>query len=181
MLGFRHLECGLAIAGLLSAIAVAGGASAATIDWTLATTNLENGGIWGDVTISGDLTTDTKNSNTNSSIQITEYAGFMNQSVSGPINGPGYQYTYDTGIPCVLAGCSGDIIGYVDFSIGKPFGDKQQYVYASLNDSGRDFAGYVLATPDVPEPASWALLSLGVFGVGSILRRRRESRVAATA
>jgi hypothetical protein len=169
MKGFRRLMCGLAIAGLLCGAAPVGSASAATIDWTLETTNLQNGGIWGYVTVSGSLTTSTTSTQTSSSIQITEYAGFMDQSVSGPINGPGYSYTYDTGIPCVLAGCTGDIIGYVDFTLSPPIGDTQQYLGAFLNDSGRDFSGNILATPSVPgtpEPATWALMLLGFVALG---------------
>jgi hypothetical protein len=169
MKGFRRLTCGLAFAGLLSGTVLGGSASAATIDWTLASTDLQNGGIWGYVTVSGSLTTSTTSSQTSSSIQITEYAGFMDQSVGGPINGPGYSYTYDTGIPCVLAGCTGDIIGYVDFTLGVPIGDTPQYIGAFLNDSGRDFSGNILATPSVPstpEPATWTLMLLGFVALG---------------
>ncbi len=42
--------------------------------------------------------------------------------------------------------------------------------------SGNNYIGLdnvVLAA--VPEPASWAMLMLGIFGAGAVLRRRRES------
>lgn len=175
MKGFRCF--GLALAGLLAGTVFAGSASAEIIDWTLASTNLPDGGFWGDVTVSGTLTTSTTSSQTSSSIQITEYGGYMDQSVSGPINGAGYSYTYDTGIPCTLYGCTGDIIGSVYFTLSPPIGDTQQYLSAFLNDSGRDFSGSILATPSVvstPEPATWALMLVGFLALGHQGYRRMK-------
>ena len=52
--------------------------------------------------------------------------------------------------------------------------------YDNVNDCDRACStSQTFATPGVPEPASWALMIIGVAGIGASLRSSRKSALAA--
>ena len=55
----------------------------------------------------------------------------------------------------------------------------QQTFFGTTTDLGINAAFSIDGTAGVPEPASWALMLLGVSGVGAALRTRRRKAVAA--
>ncbi|MGH6992790.1 MAG: PEPxxWA-CTERM sorting domain-containing protein, partial [Caulobacteraceae bacterium] len=54
--------------------------------------------------------------------------------------------------------------------------ERESGVYAGDGQITIDFV-----SPAVPEPASWAMLTLGFFGAGAALRGRRKGRAVLTA
>jgi hypothetical protein len=67
-----------------------------------------------------------------------------------------------------------DILG--DTSAGQASGETFNTLETA--DYGTVFRGVALVTP-VPEPATWAMMMLGLFGLGGMLRHRRRATVAA--
>jgi hypothetical protein len=172
-----------AIAGLAAAC-LAAGAPAATITWSLSDADMPSY-LFGTITqVTGSFTTDSTDNSfdkTTSDITVTDPYG-KSFNFSGPIGGPDYMQTFDTGYPCVIAGCTGDIIGIAYLSIaGLPAGKKPVEITAEFEGGSADgdYGGTILATPNVPEPASWALMTIGFGGLGAALRSIRRAPSAA--
>jgi hypothetical protein len=58
-------------------------------------------------------------------------------------------------------------------------GGSDSLVFTSVNDPSLTFLDNVSLTSAVPEPATWAMMLLGLFGVGFVLRGRKQGALAA--
>jgi len=67
---------------------------------------------------------------------------------------------------------------YVDFVANSPAGYFNKVVLSSTDGEPFETANFASAAA-VPEPASWAMLMLGLFGLGAVLRRRGGALVQA--
>lgn len=70
--------------------------------------------------------------------------------------------------PGLLFSVGGDEVNI--FSNGPGPGTYQFYV----NNGANDFGNFALSQISVPEPATWAMTMLGLFGIGAVLRNRRK-------
>lgn len=69
----------------------------------------------------------------------------------------------------------------LDYPRGDPNGPASAYIYD--NAKGPGFTNYAFRVTGVPEPATWAMLLLGLAGLGAALRtaRRRDGAAIAAA
>lgn len=179
----KNLVTGAAIAALM-AIGVAGVANAAT--WTLTNTNGGDGfvnAIPGGFDLFG----------ADNGVGATSTTNLAVASVATTVT---YNWVYTTNDCC---GSVYDPAGYVindvftqlsiDSSAGPGAGDASGSITLNVG-AGQDYGFYVnstdsilgradIAVTAVPEPASWALMMVGVGALGFALRRSREKLVAA--
>ncbi len=90
--------------------------------------------------------------------------GFGQPPVDGCWSHQGYQNSYWS------------TFGYVDLIHAAP-----DYVFGDGTNNGSSFLalGGTLGDPGVPEPATWAMMLMGFFGVGSMVRRSRRATALA--
>ena len=179
----KNIATGAAIAALM-VISVAGAANAAT--WTLSNTNGGDGFV---NAIPGGF--DLFGADNNVGATSTTYLAVASAATTIT-----YNWTYTTNDCC---GSVWDPAGYVINDVltqlsvdinGRP-GNGDASGSISLNvGAGQDYGFYVnsvdsvqgradIAVTAVPEPASWALMMVGVGALGIALRRSREKLLAA--
>ena len=72
--------------------------------------------------------------------------------------------------------------GCIDDTSGPGFGLSGDAVnYELIPASGNQVIATVYGPGTVPEPATWAMMMMGVFGLGAVLRRRRAQSAASHA
>jgi hypothetical protein len=105
-------------------------------------------------------------------------------SVSG--QSPGWSVVETTFINGVQQSTTGTFTGVSDNAsaftsafLGTTFTAEERYVITS-NGAGDFNGGIVMSVAAVPEPATWAMMILGFFGIGSLAmaKRRREGGAA---
>lgn len=67
-----------------------------------------------------------------------------------------------------------DVINTLAFTFNPGVGAQKQFRITGIDDSGGGGSG-----GPVPEPATWAMMIMGFFGLGSMMRRRRLATLAA--
>ena len=73
-------------------------------------------------------------------------------------------------------------IGCIDNTSGPGFGLSGDAVnYELIPASGKQVIATVSGSGTVPEPATWAMMMMGVFGLGAVLRQRRAQSAASPA
>jgi len=82
-------------------------------------------------------------------------------------------------LPITYASNAGDFVGIFGHGITHAVlsGPASDYVFVDNVTFGAQYVGPG-ADPTVPEPATWAILLLGFFGTGAVLRTHRRAAIA---
>lgn len=108
----------------------------------------------------------------------SEYVISTIDSNPADVNGMTWISTWGGGAYCTGFPCGGQVADNFAQSTGglyATYGDTSAYVTDWA--VGSQFTNYAFLA--APEPATWASLMLGLFGVGALLRQRRRSTLAA--
>jgi hypothetical protein len=182
----RFMRPSLTIAALAAAYALAAGAASATTVITL--TDGQLSGTFGSATMNGEMT-------------LSKSGETFDYTIVEDNGGTDYTYDFnslsDSGepsqippTPCIIAGCTGPTPnGPVEFSL--PFDFEEPIPLGGgvatlqFRDGVYDYSGTGIqtevVTPDAPEPATWAIMLLGVGMTGAGLRITRRKAAAAMA
>jgi hypothetical protein len=145
----RPFPFGGPIASLTSYTATAGGAETLTFDWTYTTHDLSGAQF--------------------------DPGGYI-------VNGVQHQVSPVSSDPGLYTGEAGQVV--LNLAAGDTYGF---YIFSTDSETGRadirvtPFAGVDAESlvAGVPEPATWAVMIVGFFGLGAALRRRRPAMAAA--